>query len=42
MTQFQETFHYFYNNDDLKTCKNCGHKMEPPVAPINPSSSESH
>jgi 3-hydroxyanthranilate 3,4-dioxygenase len=33
MTQFQETFAYFYGNLDLRTCKNCGHVMEPPVAP---------
>ncbi|MCW3084825.1 MAG: 3-hydroxyanthranilate 3,4-dioxygenase [Bacteroidetes bacterium] len=33
MTQFQETFAYFYGNPDLRTCKKCGHVMEPPVAP---------
>jgi 3-hydroxyanthranilate 3,4-dioxygenase len=42
MTQFQETFQYFYNNDELKTCKKCGHKMEPPTPVVNPSNSESH
>jgi 3-hydroxyanthranilate 3,4-dioxygenase len=42
MTQFQETFKYFYENEDLKTCKNCGHKMEPPTPVVNPSNSESH
>lgn len=32
MTQFQETFAYFYGSTDLRTCKKCGHVMEPPVA----------
>lgn len=31
MTQFQETFNYFYGNIDLRTCKKCGNVMEPPV-----------
>ena len=30
MTQFQETFEYFYGSKDLRTCKKCGHEMEPP------------
>jgi len=30
MTQFQETFEYFYGSEDLRTCKSCGHVMEPP------------
>ena len=30
MTQFQETFEEFYSNEDLRTCKKCGHVMEPP------------
>lgn len=30
MTQFQETFEYFYGSIDLRTCKKCGHVMEPP------------
>ena len=30
MTQFQETFEYFYNNEDLRTCKKCNHVMQPP------------
>jgi 3-hydroxyanthranilate 3,4-dioxygenase len=38
MTQFQETFAYFYGNLDLRTCKKCGHVMEPPVAPKQESS----
>jgi 3-hydroxyanthranilate 3,4-dioxygenase len=42
MTQFQETFNYFYNNDDLKTCTNCGHKMEPPVPVAKSSDTETH
>lgn len=28
VTQFQGL--KFYNSDELKTCKACGHKMEPP------------
>ncbi len=32
MTQFQETFAHFYGSEDLRTCKKCGHVMEPPVA----------
>lgn len=30
MTQFQETFSTFYGSEDLRTCKSCGHVMEPP------------
>ncbi|MBI3518533.1 MAG: 3-hydroxyanthranilate 3,4-dioxygenase [Bacteroidetes bacterium] len=29
-TQFQGIFAKFYNSDELKTCKSCGYKMEPP------------
>lgn len=29
-TQFQGVFEKFYTNKDLRTCKNCGHVMEPP------------
>lgn len=29
-TQFQATFEKFYNSEKLRTCTNCGHKMEPP------------
>lgn len=29
-TQFQNTFKYFYENKDLRTCKKCGTVMEPP------------
>ncbi len=29
--QFQETFKTFYESKDLRTCKNCGHVMEPPL-----------
>ena len=32
MTQFQETFEYFYGSIDLRTCKKCGHITDPPVA----------
>jgi len=38
MTQFQETFKEFYGNVDLRTCKKCGHVMEPPVSVIEKSS----
>lgn len=27
---FKGTFEYFYGNIDLRTCKKCGHVMEPP------------
>lgn len=33
MTQFQEVFARFYGSEDLRTCKNCGHLMEPPQPP---------
>ena len=29
-SQFQLVFEKFYNSDDLRTCKSCGHKMDPP------------
>lgn len=29
-TQFQDTFKFFYENEDLRTCKKCGTVMEPP------------
>jgi len=29
-SQFQGVFAKFYNSEDLRTCKSCGHKMEPP------------
>ena len=29
-SQFQGVFEKFYNSDDLRTCKSCGHKMDPP------------
>lgn len=32
MTQFQSVFQKFYNDKDLRTCKKCGHVMEPPQA----------
>ena len=32
MTQFQETFAHFYGSTELRTCKQCGHVMEPPVS----------
>lgn len=39
VTQFHETFNYFYGNVDLRTCKKCGHVMEPPVLPEKKESS---
>lgn len=30
-SQFQEIFVRFYSSEDLRTCKSCGHKMEPPA-----------
>ena len=30
-TQFQGVFEKFYTNKDLRTCKQCGTEMEPPV-----------
>jgi hypothetical protein len=30
MTQFQEVFSRFYGNEDLRTCKKCGHEMIAP------------
>ena len=29
-SQFQGIFEKFYNSEELRTCKSCGHKMEPP------------
>lgn len=29
-SQFQGVFETFYTSDDLRTCKSCGHKMDPP------------
>jgi 3-hydroxyanthranilate 3,4-dioxygenase len=29
-SQFQEIFEKFYKNTNLRTCKNCGHILEPP------------
>jgi 3-hydroxyanthranilate 3,4-dioxygenase len=34
MTQFQETFAEFYGSKELRTCKKCGHVMEPPAKPV--------
>jgi 3-hydroxyanthranilate 3,4-dioxygenase len=28
--QFQDVFNKFYNSQELRTCKACGHTMEPP------------
>lgn len=30
-SQFQEIFVRFYGSEDLRTCKSCGHKMDPPA-----------
>jgi len=32
VTQFQVTFAEFYGSEELRTCKSCGHVMEPPVS----------
>jgi 3-hydroxyanthranilate 3,4-dioxygenase len=29
-SQFQGVFAKFYNSEELRTCKSCGHIMEPP------------
>jgi 3-hydroxyanthranilate 3,4-dioxygenase len=29
-SQFQSVFEKFYNSKDLRTCKSCGHEMQPP------------
>ncbi len=29
-SQFQEIFVKFYGSEELRTCKSCGHKMDPP------------
>ena len=31
MTQFQGVFKKFYGSEELRTCKKCGHVMEPPA-----------
>ena len=33
-TDLPRIFGHFYSNEDLRTCKNCGHVMEPPVKPV--------
>lgn len=33
MTQFQAVFERFYGSKELRTCKKCGHVMEPPQKP---------
>ena len=32
--QFQTVFDNFYGSQDLRTCKKCGHVMEPPAQPV--------
>ena len=32
--QFQTVFAKYYGNKELRTCKNCGHVMEPPAKPV--------
>jgi 3-hydroxyanthranilate 3,4-dioxygenase len=32
MTQFQEVYKAFYGSPEHRTCKQCGHIMEPPVS----------
>lgn len=31
-SEFQKTFDKFYSSEELRTCKSCGYKMEPPVS----------
>ncbi len=38
MTQFQETFAEFYGSVELRTCRQCGTVMQPPLAPKEVSS----
>lgn len=33
-TQFQTVFARFYGSAELRTCKKCGHTMEPPANPV--------
>jgi len=33
-TDFQRVFAKFYGSEDLRTCKQCGTVMEPPVKPV--------
>lgn len=33
-SQFQTVFARFYGSADLRTCKQCGHVMEPPANPV--------
>ena len=35
VTQLPPVFERFYGNLDLRTCKNCGAVMEPPVKPVS-------
>jgi 3-hydroxyanthranilate 3,4-dioxygenase len=32
VTEFQATFKFFYDDENLRTCKNCGLLMQPPIA----------
>jgi 3-hydroxyanthranilate 3,4-dioxygenase len=32
-TAFQKTFEHFYGSEDLRTCKQCGTVMQPPILP---------
>ena len=34
MTQFQVVFEKFYGSKELRSCKKCGHVMEPPQKPV--------
>jgi 3-hydroxyanthranilate 3,4-dioxygenase len=33
-SQFQTVFARFYGSEELRTCKKCGHIMEPPANPV--------
>ncbi|MBL7892712.1 MAG: 3-hydroxyanthranilate 3,4-dioxygenase, partial [Bacteroidia bacterium] len=32
--QFQTVFAKYYGSKELRTCKKCGHVMEPPAKPV--------
>lgn len=34
VTQLPQVMQTFYSSDELRTCKHCGTKMEPPVKPV--------
>ena len=42
MTQFQEVFERFYGSKDFRTCKKCGHVMEPPKKAVAEEKETTH